>query len=270
MNYASHLQTWPPKIIMDTGTTGHYFQLTFPATNITPTTKPIHVTMPNGSTISSTHTGELPIPDLPLSARTVHLFPELAAHSLLSVGMLCDHGCTCKFDTNTITIQNNGKTILTGTRDTNGLWTIALSTSDKPTRCLYSANQATANTLLETTIVRDLTAFLHAACFSPVPSMLVKAINNGHFATWPGFTAHNVQKHLPKSIATTMGHLNQQQQNTLSTKLKPDSIPSGAIPDKPGDSPCKAPKATNTSSFSTTATAMPSSPSPSKIAKTQA
>jgi hypothetical protein len=31
----------------------------------------------------------------------------------------------------------------------------------------------------------------------------IKAIEAGHFTTWPGLTADLVRKHLPKSIATT-------------------------------------------------------------------
>lgn len=65
--------------------------------------------------------------------------------------------------------------------------------------------------------------FLHAACGSPVPSTWIKAINNGHFATWPGLTAELVRKHLPKSTATIKGHLNQQRKNIRSTQPKPES-----------------------------------------------
>jgi hypothetical protein len=65
--------------------------------------------------------------------------------------------------------------------------------------------------------------FLHAACGSPVPSAWITAINNGHFATWPGLTADLVRKHLPKSTATVKGHLNQQRKNLRSTKPKPDT-----------------------------------------------
>jgi hypothetical protein len=39
----------------------------------------------------------------------------------------------------------------------------------------------------------------------------IKAIINRHFSTWLMFTAQEVQTHLPKSVATTMGHLDQQQ-----------------------------------------------------------
>jgi hypothetical protein len=59
------------------------------------------------------------------------------------------------------------------------------------------------------------------ACFSPSTSTLIRAINNGNFATWPMFTSENIKKHLPKSEATALGHLDQQRKNTQSTKRTP-------------------------------------------------
>jgi hypothetical protein len=56
-----------------------------------------------------------------------------------------------------------------------------------------------------------------------VPSTWITAINNGHFATWPGLTADLVRKHLPRSTATVKGHLNQQRKNLQSTKPKPET-----------------------------------------------
>ena len=55
----------------------------------------------------------------------------------------------------------------------------------------------------------DQVQFLHAALFSLVPSMLLKAICNGHFTTWPGLMVTNISKYLPKSMATAKGHLDQ-------------------------------------------------------------
>ena len=66
--------------------------------------------------------------------------------------------------------------------------------------------------------------YLHAACFSPVPSTWCKAIRRGYFATFPGLTEKLVQKHLPKSDATTKGHQNQSRKNVRSTKPKPNII----------------------------------------------
>ena len=69
-----------------------------PCTDVTPTFKPVHVTLPDGSTISLTHTGLLPLPHLPATARRAHIFPNLASESLLSIGRLCNSGCTALFD----------------------------------------------------------------------------------------------------------------------------------------------------------------------------
>jgi hypothetical protein len=67
---------------------------------------------------------------------------------------------------------------------------------------------------------KDLTNYLHAACFSPVKSTWITAIKNGHFTSWPGLTEHAVENHLSKSTSTTKGHLNQQRQNARTTKVK--------------------------------------------------
>jgi len=78
---------------MDTGTTGHYFALKdnpiLKHVNRATPTEQIQVKMPNGPTITSSHTAELNIPELPLEARRVHLFPDLQG-SLISIGDLCD------------------------------------------------------------------------------------------------------------------------------------------------------------------------------------
>ena len=64
----------------------------------------------------------------------------------------------------------------------------------------------------------DLITFFHGACFAPVISTWIKAIKNGHFATWPGLTENLVAKHLPTSIYTAKGHLNQERKFLQSTK----------------------------------------------------
>jgi hypothetical protein len=54
--------------------------------------------------------------------------------------------------------------------------------------------------------------------FQPCARNWLKAIQNGHFATWPSVTAENVRKYLPKSDATAKGHINQIRQNIRSTQ----------------------------------------------------
>jgi hypothetical protein len=80
-----------------------------------------------------------------------------------------------------------------------------------------------ANTTTATTTIADQLQFLHAPCFSPSTSTWIIAIKGGHFTSWPGVTAANVRRHLPKSMATALGHLDQQRQNLRSTKTLPDT-----------------------------------------------
>jgi hypothetical protein len=66
--------------------------------------------------------------------------------------------------------------------------------------------------------IQDTIAYLHAFCLSPVQDTWLKAIQNGHFTTWPSITVENVRKYLPKYDATAKCHMNQICQNIHSTQ----------------------------------------------------
>jgi hypothetical protein len=198
----------------------------------------------------ATHTAELPIPALPYAARQAHLFPALSSGALLSIGQLCDHGCQAVFNASTVNIIKNNKTILQGQRNpTNGMWVIQLPAPAKDTfpQQAPALQQPIACSATETTAAAidapapkqalacsaiahktkaDLVAFLHAACFSPATSTFLRAIKAGYFATWPGLTPELVTQHLPKSIASVKGHLDQQRKNVRSTKPTPTKLSS--------------------------------------------
>jgi hypothetical protein len=67
---------------------------------------------------------------------------------------------------------------------------------------------------------KDLINYLHAACFSPVKSTWIISIKNGFFPSWPGLNEHTAEKYLSKSTFNAKGHLNQQRQNSRTTKIK--------------------------------------------------
>ena len=97
--------------IIDSGTSGHYFQLNTdtPTFNVKPTPTPITITLPNGSYMSSTHEGNLRLPgSLPSAATKVNFFDKMSA-SLISIGQLCDYGCTATFDQDSVTITHGTK-----------------------------------------------------------------------------------------------------------------------------------------------------------------
>ena len=58
--------------------------------------------------------------------------------------------------------------------------------------------------------------------WNPVPQTWIKAIHSNFFATWPGFTAELVQKHLKENIETTKGHMRSNRSNFRPTKLLPN------------------------------------------------
>jgi hypothetical protein len=183
----------------------------------TPTNTGIQVLMPNKQHIRATHTCLLDLPALPLGARQAHLFPSLA-YPLISIGLLCDHGCTALFDQSKVTIHHENKIILTGQRDpTTNLWTIPLTPASLA-RPLTQPTQHAAYNAYDNTTKKEHVTFLHASAGSPVPSTWIQAIDNDQYLTWPGLTADLVRKHLPKSRATVQGHLHQQRQNVRSTK----------------------------------------------------
>jgi hypothetical protein len=78
---------------MDTGAAGHFFKVSRDLDDVTPTSPStsIHFSLPNGDTITNTHTGNLRIPGLPLSARQSHVSPNLASNSLLLIVQMCAH-----------------------------------------------------------------------------------------------------------------------------------------------------------------------------------
>jgi hypothetical protein len=92
--------------------------------------------------------------------------------SLLSVGQLCDHGCTAVFEQDTVTVYFKDKVLFTGThsRETNYLWYID---NDKPEEPLLHAMQA----INQSAKAADLVAFAHASFFSPPMATLKNALH---------------------------------------------------------------------------------------------
>jgi hypothetical protein len=180
-----------------------------------PTATPLAVRMPNDDTIASTHTATLNMPSLPHAAIQAHILPGLAQHSLLYVGQMCESGCSVTFTATEVTVTNGESTILTGLRDKESrLWRVPL----EPNLPLEIGREHSAHNVYEQKSIQDTITYLHACCFSPVKDTWLKAIQNGHLATWPSVTVENVRKYLSKSDATSKGHVNQIRQNICSTQ----------------------------------------------------
>ena len=110
-----------------------------------------------------------------------HIFPALASGSLLSIGQLCDHGCSSYFDKSKLYILNNGRIVMQGTHDHTRLWTI-----DNPQETTHSLNS-----VIDTPTIAERIKFYTASLFSPTLSILAQAISAGFFTTFPAFITKN-------------------------------------------------------------------------------
>jgi hypothetical protein len=208
--------------IADTGTTGHYLKPTSPHLARQPDPNPITVRMPNGAGIQSSHTCTLDLPTLPTGSKQAHILPGLASHSLLSIAKFCDQGCIVQFARDGCRILQNGVVLLEGPRDpTTNLWLLPLQPQPQALPISIKATPHLGFAAHHTSTKPELIHYLHAACYSPVTLTWLRAIRNNNFVTWPGVTSQAVTKHLPKSVATAQGHLDQAPKNRRLTKPKP-------------------------------------------------
>jgi hypothetical protein len=208
----------------------HFFKTDSPCVEKTATTLGINVRLPNGYIIMSTHTALLDLPTLPLAARQAHLFPDLSNSALLSISQVCDHGFEARFNSKTVRIMHDDTVIFAGLVRLLH-WPLANLPTTKHLAAHYIPlvpqldYQPTANNVHELTVKLDIVTYLHRACFSPVPSSWLKAIDAGHFATWPGLTIDLVRKHLAKSVATSKDHMRQERQHLRSTQTSSLPLP---------------------------------------------
>ena len=82
--------------------------------------------------------------------------------------------------------------------------------------------QQQSNATLPTKNIQEHIKYLHQCTFSPTTRTWIQAVKKYHFKTWPGVTVDTIKQYLPKSEATTLGHLDQQRKNIQSTKTQDD------------------------------------------------
>ena len=180
--------------------------------------------IPNGDNITTRAHYNLGLQNVSAQASEADILPSFK-HSLLSVGQLCDDDCTAIFSKHHCTIYNkHQEPVINGIHNhSTGLYE----------QCLPQTNNQTtrqANATLPTKNLEEHIKYLHQCAFSPTPRTWMQAVRKGHFKTWPGVTVEAIQCYLPKSEATTMGHLDQQRKNIQSTKVQQDDRETMASP----------------------------------------
>ena len=208
--------------VVDSGCTTH----TFPAENRldlkpVPASHATRCLLPNGNSMTQSHTGTIPIFDMPPAAKILKVYAEHAYKPLLSLGQLADAGYKFSGDHQQLILHhpkhkdlfafrcpNSGMYILNLKCPHNSTQAFNNFSSDCPLQLSNSLQDATVtNNVFSMTTKADLAIYYHRAAWSPVPATFITAIQQGYFATWPGLTAALISKHLPKSINTTKGHM---------------------------------------------------------------
>ena len=95
--------------VLDSGATSHILVIDATATKVIPADNSLTDTIPDGTTLTSTHVRKLDLPQIPMAARLGHVIPGLASQSLISVIQLTDAGCGVNFLKHCATVTYNGK-----------------------------------------------------------------------------------------------------------------------------------------------------------------
>lgn len=204
--------------ILDSGCSQHFLQNIHPSTENKQLATPISVTLPNGTTLTATHSTNLQLKNMPESATHALILPTLQQYSLLSISQFCAVGCIDTFTNSKVTITHKNSIILTGIKSSkDGLYYTALpgtSNNSHPPPTL-NMQQSAINSLsnLISHSPKELINLYHATCFSPNKNTWIEAIRKGFFIGWPGLTTKAVQQHLTQSVPSTKGHMKQAPKN---------------------------------------------------------
>ena len=217
--------------ILDSGASSHFLIPNARCINPKVATNPLRIRIPNGQTVTSSHTCLLDLPLLPKDARIAHIVPGMSGFSLISVVKLCNAGCQVKMTDISCQVTFRGKIVVTCSKCTRtGLWLMPLCdlknyntcTSVQPlTEGADLAYAHNAHRITKTATQAELAMYHHQSLFCPTNATLRKAINNHQLDSFPGLT-NALLKHLPPSTATHKGHMHRTRQGVQSTRQTND------------------------------------------------
>ena len=85
--------------------------------------------LPYGITMESSHITTLQIIGLSKQKNQIQTFPKMKISPLISLGVLCDDGCTITLDKIDMSVQKNGQEIIKSTRNKQTrMWEVPLET----------------------------------------------------------------------------------------------------------------------------------------------
>ena len=120
--------------ISESGAIVHFLVEGAPVTILQVADNPISINIPNGKSMTSTHTCNLYIPWLPNHMTEAHIVTGLAHALLISTRKFCEAGCKVIFDANECRVYYKGNLVLSGGKDKNtALWKLPINPTTNPT-----------------------------------------------------------------------------------------------------------------------------------------
>ena len=206
------------------------------ARDVQPTSTGILVTYPNGATARAIATGYLVVPSSARVIIPVHIMRNADLHrSLISVGQLCNQGCTAVLTDSHITITDShtGAVILAGAKAPSAtLWPLSPITT--PPAAAPALPDSHANLAQRHALNADFVNWAHACFGAPPASSFLHAARNGWLSGFPRLTPQLIYDNMPNAVATAMGHLDANRQGQRSTRRSlPTTVSTSPAPSPP-------------------------------------
>ena len=168
--------------ISDTGDTQNYIKVDTPCRNRIKTSQGTRVILPDGRIMQATYKAILKISPLLLTrANIAHISPHIQSGAQISIGQVCDDGCTSTFVDTTMIAYKQVEKVLEGKRNEEaGMWQVKITPPQFPTPTHQSAN-----TLMPDRTKPELEQWYHVTLFGHAKKTLIQAIKKGCFGTWP-------------------------------------------------------------------------------------
>jgi hypothetical protein len=184
--------------------------------------KTMHVTIPNGTKISSIAHGTL---ITPLTGTNIpaYVFPDsVLKQTLLSIAEFTNRGCKVELTNTDITIKQGDTVIFHGTKLPDALlWTVDIcppELTNMQTEDLPVNSQANLSIRMDTDA--EFVDFMHATFGFPVTSSFLSAAKKGYLDEVPRLTPQLIAHNKPNKVQTAKGHLDQSRQGQNSTKVQ--------------------------------------------------
>jgi len=151
----------------------------------------------------------------------------------MSVGKTADDGTISIFTKDGVTVHEKKDVLITckrqplfiGVQDNYGRYSIPLVQCQGQWQPRHPSKKAQhalcqANSVYDLPSAEHAIKWMHAVCGYSVKSTWLRAIKAGNYVGWPMLTECNVSKYCPKTDEIIKGHMNQNQKNVQSTKVK--------------------------------------------------